>query len=293
MNALPKAVNVACFDSQFHQTMSEAVRTYPIDQKHAKANGLRKYGFHGISYSFITRAVATYLHKAEEQTNIIALHLGSGASACAVKNGKSINTSMGLTPLSGLPGATRSGDVDPSLVFHYADNVGALSPSSTKDLHISKVRCPDRSKLRARLSVLQAEEILNKNAGWNSLTGTSDFGTISSSSESSHKLAFDLFVDRICAFVGSYYVALEGKVDALVFAGGIGEKSVQLRNRVVEQCACLGFAIDNKLNESKLDKSVAEIGSKGARHRTLVCHTDEQVSSERAFKSDAIDPRAV
>lgn len=139
MNALPKATNVACFDSQFHHTMPEAVRTYPINQKIAKANGLRKYGFHGISYAFITRSVAAYLQKPEEQTNIIALHLGSGASACAIKNGKSLNTSMGLTPLTGLPGATRSGDVDPSLVFHYANNVGALSPSSTKDLHISKV----------------------------------------------------------------------------------------------------------------------------------------------------------
>jgi len=111
--ALPKATNVAYFDSSFHQSMPEAIRTYPIDPEIAKKNGLRKYGFHGLSYAFITRSVAEYLGKKPEETSIIALHLGSGASACAVKNGKSLDTSMGLTPLAGLPGATRSGSVDP------------------------------------------------------------------------------------------------------------------------------------------------------------------------------------
>ena len=111
--ALPKATNIAYFDSSFHQSMPEAIRTYPIDPEIAKRNGLRKYGFHGLSYAFITRSVAEYLGKKAEETSIIALHLGSGASACAVKNGKSLDTSMGLTPLAGLPGATRSGSVDP------------------------------------------------------------------------------------------------------------------------------------------------------------------------------------
>ena len=111
--ALPKAKNIAYFDSSFHATIPEAVRTYPIDLKVAKKNKLRKYGFHGISYAFITRSVAEYLKKPESQTNIIALHLGSGASACAIGQGKSLDNSMGLTPLAGLPGATRSGSIDP------------------------------------------------------------------------------------------------------------------------------------------------------------------------------------
>lgn len=111
--ALPNAQNIAYFDSAYHSTIPEAVRTYPIDQKRAKRNKLRKYGFHGISYAFITRAVAEYLKKPESETSIIALHLGSGASACAIENGRSLDTSMGLTPLAGLPGATRSGSVDP------------------------------------------------------------------------------------------------------------------------------------------------------------------------------------
>lgn len=113
LETLPKAKNIAYFDSQFHQTIPEHIRTYPIDQEIAKNNGLRKYGFHGISYAFVTRSVAGFLKKSEAETNIIACHLGSGASVCAVRGGKSIDTSMGLTPLSGLPGATRSGNVDP------------------------------------------------------------------------------------------------------------------------------------------------------------------------------------
>jgi len=113
LKELPGTRNVAVFDSQFHQSIPEHIRTYPINQEVAKKNKLRKYGFHGISYSFITRSVANFLGKPESETNLIVLHLGSGASACAVKRGKSWDTSMGLTPLAGLPGATRSGSVDP------------------------------------------------------------------------------------------------------------------------------------------------------------------------------------
>lgn len=120
LKLLPKAKNIAQFDSSFHQTLSEATRTYLVDTEIAKKNKLRKYGFHGISYAFITRSVSEFLGKDENKLNIIALHLGSGASACAIKDGKSVDTSMGLTPLDGLPGATRSGNIDPSLAFHLA-----------------------------------------------------------------------------------------------------------------------------------------------------------------------------
>lgn len=113
IQTLPAARNVACFDSQFHSTIPEHIRTYPINQEIARKNHLRKYGFHGISYAFITRAAAEFLGKKPDEVNLIALHLGSGASACAIRGGKSWDTSMGLTPLAGLPGATRSGSVDP------------------------------------------------------------------------------------------------------------------------------------------------------------------------------------
>ncbi|KAH9908803.1 acetate kinase [Xylariomycetidae sp. FL2044] len=264
MEELPHASNVAYFDSQFHASIPKHIHTYPIDQEVAKKNQLRKYGFHGISYQFITNSVAEFLGKDTKGLNIIALHLGSGASACAIKNGQSWDTSMGLTPLAGLPGATRSGSVDPSLVFHYASDVGKLSPASTKELHISR-----------------AEEILNKESGWKALTGTTNFGVIASSDDPKCKLAFDMFVNRICGYVGSYYVALGGKVDALVFAGGIGEKSDKLRKQVTDQVSCLGFQVDDESNAKKIESVVQDVGKAGAKHRTLVCLTDEQFEMAR------------
>lgn len=178
---------------------------------------------------------------------------------------------MGLTPLAGLPGATRSGSVDPSLVFHYASDVGKLSPASTKDLHISR-----------------AEEILNKEAGWKALTGTTNFGAIVAASDSDPKmrLAFDLFVDRICGFIGSYYVSLHGRVDALVFAGGIGEKSDRLRSAVVDNLACLGFGIDETANGRKLSNVVEDISVTDVKHKVLVCSTDEQFEMARICADD-------
>jgi acetate kinase len=110
---LPESRNVACFDTQFHKTIPKHIATYPINQEVASRNGLRKYGFHGLSYAYMTRQTALHLGKDVETLNMIALHLGSGASACAIKNGCSWDTSMGLTPVSGLPGATRSGSIDP------------------------------------------------------------------------------------------------------------------------------------------------------------------------------------
>ncbi|APA14773.1 hypothetical protein sscle_13g095430 [Sclerotinia sclerotiorum 1980 UF-70] len=266
ISTLPSTRNIAVFDSEFHASIPEHISTYPINQDIARKNGLRKYGFHGISYAFITRSVAEFLGKKEEELNIIALHLGSGASACAVKGGRSWDTSMGLTPLAGLPGATRSGSLDPSLVFHYATNVGKLSPSSTTSLHISR-----------------AEEILNQESGWKSLTGTTNFGTIISSSSSNPqmKLALDIFIDRILSYIGHYYVSLHGKVDALVFAGGIGEKSEVLRRRVVHEVGCLGFEIDEVKNGREMKEVVQDVGREGARHRTLVCLTDEQFEMAR------------
>lgn len=121
LKQLSAAVNVACFDSQFHTSIPKHISTYPIDQDVARKNHLRKYGFHGISYSFITRSVAQFLGRKPEELNIIALHLGSGASACAIKHGKSWDTSMGLTPVAGLPGATRSGSIDPRYAIAAAE----------------------------------------------------------------------------------------------------------------------------------------------------------------------------
>lgn len=151
-----------------------------------------------------------------------------------------------------------------SLVFHYASDVGKLSPASTKHLHISR-----------------AEEILNKESGWKSMTGTTNFGVVAESDDPTHRLAFDIFVDRVSAFIGSYFVSLEGRVDALVFAGGIGEHSAKLRAAVVERVACLGFAVDGTRNQEPLKDVVQELGSPDASQRVLVCQTDEQLEMAR------------
>ncbi|WPH03128.1 Hypothetical protein R9X50_00600300 [Acrodontium crateriforme] len=263
----PNAINVAFFDSAFHASIPTATRTYAIDPTIAERNKLRKYGFHGLSYAFIARAVAESINIPLDSANLIALHLGSGASACCIRGGKSLDTSMGLTPLAGLPGATRSGDVDPSLIFHLTSDAGKLSPSSTKELHITT-----------------AEEVLNKQCGWKAMTGTTDFGDISKRAEEGDEkcqLAIDVLVDRIVGYVAGYYVKLQGEVDGLVFAGGIGEKGAGLRKAVVNRLSCLGFEIDEAANGKPGDDTVVEIGAKGAKHRVLVCQTDEQAEMAR------------
>ncbi|KAF1983074.1 acetate kinase [Aulographum hederae CBS 113979] len=260
---LPSTINLAFFDTTFHSTIPRHISTYPVPQS-SKSNNLRKYGFHGLSYASILRSTSSFLKKPPSSTSLIALHLGSGASACAIRNGKSLDTSMGLTPLSGLPGATRSGDVDPALVFHMTNSAGDMSASSTKELHIT-----------------QAEEMLNKKCGWNALTGTTDFGAVIAGEREEDKLAVDILVDRIIGLVGAYFVRLGGEVDALVFAGGIGEKGAELRNKVVDSLRCLGFAIDEGKNGKVGDGVVEDVGSDEARYKVLVCRTDEQAEMAR------------
>ncbi|OAL69296.1 acetate kinase [Trichophyton violaceum] len=255
LQEVPSAKSVAYFDTTFHQCLPDYIKTYPIDPEVAKLKMLRKYGFHGISFSFILRSVSEFLHKPASESSLIALHLGSGASVCAIQDGKSIETTMGLTPLSGLPGATRSGDIDASL----------------------------------------AEEILNKKSGWKALTGTTDFAKIGTDNPPTelHRLAFDIFVDRIVGFIGNYFVKLGGKVDAIIFAGGIGERSALLRSCIAEKCRCIGIAVDSKANSAGIprkDQTVVDISEKsGQRPAALICQTDE--AFEMAYRCMNKPPR--
>lgn len=188
----------------------------------------------------------------------------------AIQNGRSVDTTMGLTPLEGLPGATRSGSIDPSLVFHYTSEASSLARSSTKELHISI-----------------AEEILNKQAGWYSMIGTTDFGKVVQGmhdGDEKMKLVFDLFVDRVVGYVGNYFVKLGGKVDALTFSGGIGEKSGDLRKAVIEKVACLGFKLDAS-GSTNSDETVVRLGPS-----VLLIKTNEEVSCGSAsFDRDLAD----
>jgi acetate kinase len=180
---------------------------------------------------------------------------------------------MGLTPLEGLPGATRSGSLDPSLIFHYTSSAAKISSSSTEKMHIT-----------------EAEDILNKKSGWKALTGTTDFGVImknAAAGDEMAQLAVDLFVDRVVGYIGSYWVKLGGKVDALVFAGGIGEKGKEFREAVCGQVECLGIQLDGDRNEraGKLEAEVIEISS-GTGVKTLVVETDEQVYPHGSMSID-------
>ncbi|KZT72978.1 acetate kinase [Daedalea quercina L-15889] len=283
IEALPKASSIAYFDTSFHRSLPLHIASYAINTEVAQKRGLKKYGFHGLSYAYILGAVGYYLQKDTSSLNLIVMHLGSGASICAIRNGRSLDTSMGLTPVSGLPGATRSGLVDPSLIFHYTNRAGRIThdPSQAVDVRVT-----------------QAEEILNTESGWNALTGTSDFGEVVKhmkehqqtdatagknvadwKSDAKWKLAFDLFVDRIVGFVGSYYLRLGGKVDALVFSGGIGEKSAELREAVVRSAECIGFQLDQAANAkaSKEEGAVLNVGKRADFCRVRMCRTDEQL----------------
>jgi len=287
-SALPNARSIAYFDTSFHRPMPEHIASYAINPKIAKERGLKKYGFHGLSYAFILESVSKHIGKDSSACNLIVMHLGSGASMCAIQGGKSLDTTMGLTPLSGLPGATRSGAVDPSLIFHYTNRAGRITHdrSAAVDVHVT-----------------QAEDILNRKAGWAALTGTSDFAVVVQkmtefgenasggwAGNEKYKLAFDLVVDRILGYVGSYYVKLSGKVDALVFSGGIGERSVELRQEVARRVSCLGFRMDEKLN-AEVDEGdwvVADVGvSKEDGHRLLICRTDEQLEMAKECALDS------
>ncbi|KAI7225999.1 acetate kinase, partial [Hortaea werneckii] len=289
-----KVRNLGLFDNMFHSTLPLEEREYMISPAKARSEGLRRYGFHGLSCAFITRAVGALLERnnisppsrqqsqqqqqqqQQQQShptrgpNLIALHLGSGCSATCIRSGISIATSMGLTPVSGLPGATRSGNVDPSLIFHYTHSAGKLSTASAADAEKT-------SEEGAKMHITRAEEILNKESGWKSLAGTTDFGALcamafpTSSTDTNTndeerqlaRLAFDILVTRIVDFIAAYYVKLRGDVDALVFAGGIGEKGSILREAVVEKIQCFGFELDGSVNADPSfkggDDVVAEI----------------------------------
>ncbi|KAJ8086967.1 hypothetical protein PM082_005792 [Marasmius tenuissimus] len=281
---LPNANSIAFFDTAFHCTIPHHISSLPIDQSVATKRGLKKYGFHGLSYAFILRSVSQFLQRSPESLNLIVLHLGSGASVCAIKEGKSYDTSMGLTPVSGLPGATRSGAIDPSLIFHYTNKAEKIThdPNAASNLHVT-----------------EAEHILNSKSGWKSITGTTDFGEIvkcafgpSEEEEEAESedpprltrttatLAYNIFLDRILNYIGSYHLKLCAQVDALVFAGGIGEKSPELRASVCKELEAIGFPrLDEGKNQRVGEGVVVDLAESDK--RILVCRTDEQLEMAR------------
>lgn len=204
---LPNIPQVAVFDTAFHSTLQREAFIYAIPFEMFEKHHIRRYGFHGISHSYLLIEAAKILGKSVEETNLITLHLGNGASACAIKNGKSIDTSMGFTPLEGLVMGTRCGDIDPAISLFLEKKLG--------------------------YSADEVDKILNKKSGLFGLCGDNDVRNILQRDDERAKLAIDVMVRRIQKYIGAYMVLL-GRVDAVVFSGGIGENSKYIRDRVLD-----------------------------------------------------------
>lgn len=246
-SVLPDVPHVAVFDTAFHATLPDHAATYALDRAVAEEHGIRRYGFHGTSFQSVSRNAARFLDRPIESLKMIVLHLGNGASACAIDGGRSIDTSMGLTPLEGLVMGTRSGDVDPGVLFHLT---------------------------RAGWSVDDLDALLNRRSGLLGLAGSNDLRDVAAAGTPSADLAIEVLLHRLRKYVGAYAAELGG-LDALVFTAGIGENAAWLRERVAERLEFLGIRVDTARNES--GSGARRISPDDAPVSVLVVPTDEEL----------------
>ena len=253
---LPDVPQVAVFDTAFHQTMPARAFHYALPAEFYRSYGVRRYGFHGTSHQYVAGQAARYLGRPLETLNLITLHLGNGASAAAIERGRSIDTSMGLTPLEGLVMGTRSGDIDPAVHFYLARKTGRPFD--------------------------EIESILNRESGLKGICGVNDMREIlnrAHKGDAQAGLAFEMFCYRVKKYIGAYYAAL-GSVDAIVFTGGIGENSAAVRTKSCEGLTALGITIDERRNNTD-DGGIMEIQDEGGRVKILVIPTNEELEIAR------------
>lgn len=253
-NAMKESKNVphvVVFDTVFHQSMPEYAYRYALPYDVCKTHHIRKYGFHGTSHRYVCKQAAKMLGIEFDKFNAISLHLGNGASACAVQNGKSIDTSMGLSPLEGLIMGTRSGDMDPAVVI-YLLNIGVLKWN-------------------------EIDNFLNKKSGLFGICGSSDMREVVAKMENDERarLAFDMFCYRVKKYIGSYYAIL-GRVDALIFTGGIGENAPNTRQKICDELKHLGIHINHDLNFQDM-RGERCIDGDDAKIKTLIIPTNEEL----------------
>ncbi|MBC8471154.1 MAG: acetate kinase [Planctomycetes bacterium] len=250
---LPEVKQVACFDTAFHATIPKVAYMYALPYELYEKYGIRRYGFHGISHRYVARRAAAIMGRDKYDINAITCHLGNGCSVTAVKQGRSIDTSMGLTPLEGVPMGTRSGDLDPAILFYLAD------------------KGYDVNKLNA---------LCNKQSGLLGLSGISNDMRILQESarkgDERAKLAIDVFCYRIKKYVGAYAAVLD-TVDAVVFTGGIGENSVFMREKICNAVTQIGVQLDLAKNKEAIAKE-AEINTKDSKVKVFVIPTNEQAA---------------
>lgn len=255
-SAFPTVPHVAVFDTAFHRTMPPAAYTYAIDQDVAAEYKIRRYGAHGTSHLYVSRATAKFLGRPVEELNTIVLHLGNGASASAVRGGECIDTSMGLTPLEGLVMGTRSGDIDPAVLFHLA-RVGGYS-------------------------IDQLDELLNRKSGMLGLSGYTDMRDVHdavAAGDERVKTALDVYYHRIKGYVGKYYAEL-GHVDVITFTAGIGENDDIVRINALKNLERLGIQVDPERNAGR-KKEPTVISPDGAEVTVLVIPTNEELEIAR------------
>ena len=252
MALMPDVPHVAVFDTAFHQTIEPHAFLYAIPYDLYSKHRIRRYGFHGTSHRYVAAAAARMLGRKAEETNVITAHLGNGCSITAVGAGKSVDTSMGLTPLEGLVMGTRSGDIDPAIVFHLVRSLG--------------------------MSADEVDALLNRKSGLLGVSGVSnDMRELLGAVKEGNKraaLAMEIFVYRLKKYIGAYTAAL-GRVDALVFTGGIGENNALIREKSCAGLDGLGYALDPSRNESS-DRGPRDIAAPGSPRRILVIPTDEE-----------------
>ncbi|MEU0556364.1 acetate kinase [Dactylosporangium sp. NPDC006015] len=248
--ALPGVPHVAVFDTAFHASLPAEARTYALDRDLARRFGIRRYGFHGTSCDIVSRRTASLLGRPLAALNMIVLHLGNGASATAIRGGRSVETSMGLTPLEGLVMGTRSGDVDPAVLSY---------------LHRA-----------AGLSAAEAEDQLQRHGGLKGLSGANDMRTVlarRASGDPDASLAFDVYCHRIRKYVGAYHAVL-GRLDAITFTAGVGEHAAPVRAAALDGLDIWGITVDPARNAAH----APIISPDGARVTVCVVPTDEELA---------------
>ncbi len=266
LKSFPKLAdkNVAVFDTAFHQTMPEESYLYALPYSLYRDHHIRRYGAHGTSHFYVTQEAAKMLNKPVEEVNLITCHLGNGGSVSAIRNGKCVDTSMGLTPLEGLVMGTRSGDIDPAIIFHLHDALG--------------------------MSVDQINKLLTKESGLLGLTEvTSDCRYVEDNytTKEDAKRAMDVFCHRLAKYIGSYTALMDGRLDAVVFTGGIGENAAMVRELSLDKLALLGFEIDHERNlAARFGKSGA-INKEGTRAALVIPTNEELVIAQDAARLTA------
>ncbi|MFJ5365854.1 acetate kinase [Pectobacterium punjabense] len=256
--------NVAVFDTAFHQTMPEESYLYALPYKLYKENHIRRYGFHGTSHYFVSREAAKVLNKPVEELNVITCHLGNGGSVTAIRNGECVDTSMGLTPLEGLVMGTRCGDIDPAVIFHLHDALG--------------------------MDIERINTLMTKESGLLGLTEvTSDCRYVEDNYETKAdaKRAMDVYCHRLAKYIGSYAALMEGRLDAVIFTGGIGENAAMVRELSLKKLGLLGFDVDHGRNLAARFGKGGNIAKDGTRPALVIPTNEELVIAEDAYRLTA------